>query len=292
MSKLKPFRMRYFFLILFLLPFVSKGQESTLDIGIVGGTTFYIGDLSSSISDFSFKDLGYTGGIFIRNNFNQHIGIRFGLQYSHITADELHRSVPIPRALNFFNNLKQTQLMGEWKIINISLANDKLIISPFFAAGGTIQLSDPHFRDITYGKVPLRLLGTEGQGIPGYPNYYKPYQFSLPVGAGLSVSLNEKVKLSAEIIGNRVFGDYIDDVSSAPVIFNDLLANPKGSSLALNAYISNPTLYPNPSQTPYSRGGPAVDWYYLVQFSLSYRIKSGGSSKFGGSRGLPCPTFR
>jgi hypothetical protein len=283
--------MRYFFLLLFIVPFVLKGQGTDIEIGITGGTTIYVGDLSGSLSEYSTKDLGYTAGLFLRNNFNKHFGFRFGLSFSHLRADELNRKVPNPRGLNFNNNLKQAHIMGEWRIINISSANDKIIISPFFAAGGTVQLSDPYFRDLTYGNVPLRLLGTEGQGIPGYPDYYKPYQFSLPIGAGLSVALNEKVKLTAEIIGNRVFGDYIDDVSSAPVVFNDLLANPKGSSLALNAYISNPTLYPNPSQTPYSRGGPAVDWYYLVQFSLSYSIKSGGSARFGGSRGLPCPTF-
>ena len=283
--------MRYFFLLLFIVPFVLKGQGTDIELGITGGTTIYVGDLTGSFNDYTTKDLGYTAGLFIRNNFNKHFGFRFGLSFSHLRADELNRKVPNPRGLNFNNNLKQAHIMGEWRIINISSANDKIIISPFFAAGGTVQLSDPYFRDLTYGNVPLRLLGTEGQGIPGYPDYYKPYQFSLPIGAGLSVALNEKVKLTAEIIGNRVFGDYIDDVSSAPVVFNDLLANPKGSSLALNAYISNPTLYPNPSQTPYSRGGPAVDWYYLVQFSLSYSIKSGGSARFGGSRGLPCPTF-
>ena len=284
--------MRCFFLLLFILPFVLKGQGTDIELGITGGTTIYVGDLSGSLNDYTTKDLGYTAGVFLRNNFNKHIGFRFGLSFSHLRADELNRIVPNPRGLNFNNDLKQAHILGEWRIINISSADEKIIISPFFAVGGTVQLSDPYFRDLTYGNVPLRLLGTEGQGIPGYPEYYKPYQFSLPIGAGISVSLNERVKLTAEIIGNRVFGDYIDDVSSAPVIFNDLLANPKGSSLALNAYISNPTLYPNPSQTPYSRGGPAVDWFYLAQFSLSYRIKSGGSSKFGGSRGLPCPTFK
>jgi hypothetical protein len=182
--------------------------------------------------------------------------------------------------------------MGEWNVINLSLAANRIIISPFFTIGGTVQLSEPHFRHLTYGNIPLRLLGTEGQGIAGYPDYYKPYVLSLPVGAGLSVSLTEKMTLSAEIIGNRVFGDYLDDVSSSPVIFNDLLANPKGSSLALNAYISNPLLYPTPSAIPYSRGGTAVDWYYLIQFSLGYRITSGNGYPTGGSRGVLCPTFK
>ena len=103
--------------------------------------------------------------------------------------------------------------------------------------------------------------------------------------------IKKRLTLTAEIIGNRVFGDYIDDVSSAPVIFNDLLANPIGTNLALNAYISNPTLYPNPSATPYSRGGPAVDWFYLVQLSAGYRIKDSGASRRGGKKGSPCPTF-
>jgi hypothetical protein len=284
--------MKCFLLLLCFLPFFSKGQESSLEIGILGGTTFYVGDLSGSLSDFSPKDLGYTGGIFLRQHFNRHLGLRIGLQLAHVASNELNRKVPNPRALNFYNNLKQAHLLGEWRIINVSLAGDKIRISPFFTTGGTIQLSDPYFNHLTYGKIPLRLLGTEGQGIMGYPDYYKPYVFSLPAGAGLAVSLNEKINLTAEIIGNRVFGDYLDDVSSAPVIFNDLLAHPKGSSLALNAYISNPTLYPSPSAIPYSRGGPAVDWYYLIQVSLGYQIRSGNSYKSGGSRGLPCPTFK
>ena len=61
--------------------------------------------------------------------------------------------------------------------------------------------------------------------------------------------------------------------------------------LALNAFISNPTLYPNPSATPYSRGGPAVDWFYLVQLSAGYRIKDSGASRRGGKKDSPCPTF-
>ena len=283
--------MRCFFLLLFIVPFVLKGQRTDIELGITGGTTIYVGDLSGSLSEYSTKDLGYTAGVFLRNNFNKHIGYRIGLSFSHLKADELNRRVPNPRALNFNNDLKQAYIFGEWQLVNFSFADEKIIISPFVAAGGMVQLSDPHFRDITYGNIPLRKLGTEGQGIQGYPDYYASYLFSLPAGAGLSVMIKKRLTLTAEIIGNRVFGDYIDDVSSAPVIFNDLLANPKGTNLALNAYISNPTLYPNPSATPYSRGGPAVDWFYLVQFTAGYRIKDSGAFRRGGKKGSPCPTF-
>lgn len=283
--------MRIFFLFLFIIPHVLKSQGSALEVGITGGTTMYVGDLSGKLTEYSIQDLGLTGGIFLRNNFNEHFGFRFASQLAQIKGDELKRKVPNSRGLNFFNNLKQVYLLGEWRIVNIPLAREKIIISPFIAAGGAIQLSEPYYKDLTYGNIPLRKLGTEGQGITGYPDFYKATVISLPAGAGISVSIKRRITLTAEVIGNRVFGDYIDDVSSAPVIMNDLLANPRGSSLALNAYISNPILYPSPSATPYSRGGPAVDWYYLVQFTLSYRIKDSGSSKFGGKGGLPCPTF-
>ena len=281
--------MRYIFLVLLLAPKLLTSQSSSgIEIGFTGGTTLYSGDLSGKISDYTTKDLGYTGGIFIRNNLSNHFGLRFSLQLAHIKGDELNRSVPIARALNFYNNLKQTNLMGEWKIININLDGGNMIISPFVAGGATFQISEPYFRDLTYGSIPLRMLGTEGQGIAGYPDFYKPTVLSLPAGAGLSITLNRRFTITAEVIGNRVFGDYIDDVSSAPVIMNDLLANPRGTSLALNAYISNPVLYPNPSSTPYTRGGPAVDWYYLMQFTFSYRIKD---RKSAGKGNVSCPTF-
>lgn len=283
--------MRYFFLLIIVLPLVIKGQGTDVELGITGGTTIYVGDLSGSLTEYSTKDLGYTAGFFLRNNFNKHIGYRIGLSLSHLKANELNRRVPNPRGLNFNNDLKQAYLLGEWRLVNFSFSDEKIVISPFIAGGGMVQLSDPHYRDVTYGNIPLRKLGTEGQGIVGYPNYYTSYLFSLPVGAGLSVMIKKRLTLTAEIIGNRVFGDYIDDVSSATVVFNDLLANPKGTNLALNAFISNPTLYPNPSATPYTRGGPAVDWFYLVQFTVGYRIKDNGASRRGGKRSSPCPTF-
>lgn len=283
--------MRIFFLFLIILPHLLKSQGSALEVGITGGTTMYVGDLSGKLSEYSTKDLGFTGGIFLRNNFNEHFGFRFATQLAQIKGDELKRKVPNARGLNFYNNLKQIYLLGEWRIVNIPLAKEKIIVCPFIAAGGTFQLSEPYYNDLTYGNIPLRKLGTEGQGITGYPDFYKATVFSLPVGAGISVSIKRRLTITAEIIGNRVFGDYIDDVSSAPVVMNELLANPRGSSLALNAYISNPILYPSPSATPYSRGGPAVDWYYLVQLTIGYRIKDSGSSRFGGKGGTPCPTF-
>jgi hypothetical protein len=283
--------MKLFSLILGIIPLVVMSQPSNLEIGISGGTTIYVGDLSGSLAQYSTADLGYTGGIFLRKNLNQHLGIRFTLQYSNIKADELNRRVPNPRALNFNNQLKQATILGEWRIFNLSFDDEKLVIAPFLAGGGTFQLSEPQFRDVTYGNVPLRMLGTEGQGIPGYPDFYKPYVFSLPAGAGLSVSIKRRLTLTAEIVGHRVFGDYIDDVSSAPVKMNDLLANPRGSSLALNAFISNPILYPTPSNTPYSRGGPAVDWFYLVQMTMSYHIGGNPGKSFGKKGGVPCPTF-
>ena len=66
--------MRYFFLLLLIVPLVLKGQGTDIELGITGGTTIYVGDLSGSLSEYSTKDLGYTAGIFLRNNFNKHRG--------------------------------------------------------------------------------------------------------------------------------------------------------------------------------------------------------------------------
>jgi len=270
-----------------------RGQGTDLELGITGGTTVYVGDLSGSLSQYAPQDLGWTGGIFLRSMFNRHLGVRFGLQYARIQADELNRRVPNPRSLNFNNDLKQAFLLGEWRIINFAVAEEKILFSPFIAAGGNFQLSDPRYRDLTYGNIRLRALGTQGQGIAGYPDIYPSFVFSVPVGMGLSVMWKRRLTLTAELIGNRVFSDFIDDVSDAPVLFNDLLANPLGPINAYNhrAFISNPILYPNASATPYTRGGPAVDWYYWIQFTMSYRIRDSGSSRVGGRRGTSCPTF-
>jgi hypothetical protein len=40
--------MRYFFLLLLIVPLVLKGQGTDIELGITGGTTIYVGDLSGS----------------------------------------------------------------------------------------------------------------------------------------------------------------------------------------------------------------------------------------------------
>lgn len=57
--------MRCFFLLLFILPFFLKGQGTDIELGLTGGTTIYVGDLSGSLSEYSAKDLGYTAGVFL-----------------------------------------------------------------------------------------------------------------------------------------------------------------------------------------------------------------------------------
>ena len=93
--------MRCFFLLLFIVPFLLKGQGTDIEIGITGGTTIYVGDLSGSLSEYSTKDLGYTAGLFLRNNFNKHIGYRIGLSFS----QALRPSSEIKsNSLNFVND--------------------------------------------------------------------------------------------------------------------------------------------------------------------------------------------
>src|SRR5690606_15533698 len=65
-------------------------------------------------------------------------------------------------------------------------------------------------------KIFLRDLGTEGQGLPQYPDkkMYNLVQIAVPFGGGIRLRLSDNVHISYEIGLRKLFTDYIDDVST------------------------------------------------------------------------------
>ncbi len=63
--------------------------------------------------------------------------------------------------------------------------------------------------------VNLRNIGTEGQGLPQYPNRkkYFPVQVAIPLGIGIKYNYTRQISFSFEYGYRLTFTDYIDDVS-------------------------------------------------------------------------------
>ena len=117
--------------------------------------------------------------------------------------------------------------------------------------------------------VPLRYLGTEGQGIPGEKPYYSPVSIAFPVGFGGSYRFAKKWKLGTEFSYRFTTTDYIDDVSGNYYSKDKLQQYKGGASVAL----SDPSTGSNPGWTAEGeqRGDPKYkDGYLSFLIKLTY----------------------
>lgn len=270
-----------------ILPFYGFCQD--LDFGITGGIALYSGDLSPTEFAIYPNDYGYAAGIFLRQRYSRFIGIRTGLTLAKVMGDERNNGVKVDRGLNFQSNITEFSLMGEIHLFHLGYARNKTVISPYVAFGLGFFAFNPK---INFGGqiLELRPLGTEGQGLDGYPNRYNRSQFNLPFGAGINILINDRLTIGAEMIFRATLSDYLDDISDAQLVYGDILTN-KGE---LAARISNPLLDPANTENltvSYARGGEHNDWYIIPALTLSWRIKNSGKSRSVYSKYMECPRF-
>ena len=86
----------------------------------------------------------------------------------------------------------------------------------------------------------LRSIGTEGQTLNGTQNQYEKVLIGIPFGVGVKRHLTEKVIISMSYIYNKIFTDYLDDVSIGKYPDSEALkaANPDLGDIAVQ--LSNP----------------------------------------------------
>ena len=117
---------------------------------------------------------------------------------------------------------------------------------------------------------------TEGQGLYQYPKRknYSLAQINIPFGLNLNFKLNYNVQFGLEIAPRWTFTDYLDDVSTSYINYNELkeiqgelpaiLANRTGEFLG-----SDPVIVP----TGTMRGDPEDnDWYLFTGIYIAYII--------------------
>ena len=269
-----------FIVLLGLLPFLTRAQS--FEIGATGGLAFYSGDLSRDWTSY-LEDAGLSGGIFLRMRVSNALSVRAGLAYARVAGNEARAAGTLDNGLFFYSPIGETSLMGEWRMFNLYLGNVR--VSPYVAFGAAGFYFDPRLT-LDGLEIRLRPLGTEGQGLAGYPAPYSPFQLSVPVGGGLHFALNDRWGIGVELIGRRSQTDYLDDVSAQDVGYWDVLL----ARGALAAYISNPTISPDiaPNNLVYQRGGIFTDWYYTAGLALSYRMFGNVYSR---RSNVPCYKF-
>ncbi len=240
----------YITLILIALKAYSQTPYSSWELGIFGGSSYYLGELNNQ----HFLPLNYALGPRLRYNYDQRMGIRAGVTFGNISGDDANSNNSFNRDRNFSftSRLIEASALWEMNFLPYSALDEKAYLAtPYFFLGIGYANHNPKasFNGIL---INTQSLQTEG-------NSYSKHILSLPMGVGIKMRLNRfGFELSWGI--RKTYTDYLDDVST-----NFLPA--ADASSASQASIANTTQYENVDNV--KRGDLYnKDWYVFTGLNI------------------------
>lgn len=249
------------------------GQMRTLEAGLFSGFSTYLGDLQQV--RFEMDETHPAFGGFMRYRPSMRMAFKGHFLKGKISgSDSNYDGLSIrKRNLSFQSPVLELGLQAEIALANFG-ERESFKASPFIFGGIGVFYFNPQAR-FNGSWVPLQPLGTEGQGLPQYPDRepYNLIQLSIPVGVGFQLAIAQAAFLGFEIGFRKTFTDYLDDISSTyPDL--DLLAihNPMAANLSFRSPELTAEELPLPSGE--SRGDPAtLDYYFFGGITLSVVIQ-------------------
>jgi opacity protein-like surface antigen len=182
----------------------QKGWE----LGVVGGTTHYFGDLNTS---FDVSHPGYAGSGFARYNFNERLCAKASVTLGSIRGNDAWSKNIFEqrRNLSFTSAIKDFSGQLEFNFLPYIHGSRTEFFTPYLMAGFSVFGYNPT-TDLNGKTIELRPLGTEGQLKNAE---YGTSSMAFLYGGGFKIDLSDSWSLNLEIAGRKVGTDYLDDVS-------------------------------------------------------------------------------
>ena len=301
--------MRLLFLFILLISSLTLKAQYRNEFGLSFGTSNYLGDIGGSSQqgrkysplDLQIQAQRFTTNGYYRYKLNKHISLKTTLSYIRLYGDDALTDNPERKArnLSFKTDIVELMTTGEWNIYQTKLIPDtckstngndfRLFI---FSGIGFIYFNP---KAELFGKTyDLRPLKTEGVS-------YQPFSWAIPIGMGLSYTINRKWRFGLDMSYRITGSDYLDDVSknysvsyldgltgynkvkSGSTDINDIrmaLGNRTSEvqSYSRNDINYNPSLptgnnYDVTSSGGTQRGKDYNDGYFTINFSIGYVIR-------------------
>jgi len=255
-----------------------------LEGGIFVGGSNYAGDLVESNVQYELDKTHLAGGLLVRYNINDWVGVRGSFTYGQISGSDADATAEyrLRRNLSFRSNIYEFAVIPEFNILGFN-PYDRYY-SPYVFVGLGIFNFNPE-AELDGQWYDLQPLGTEGQGLEGRPSQYNLTQLAIPMGIGFKYAVTEYWTIGVEFTGRYTFTDYLDDVSTTYADRTELLQF-RGEIAANLANRTGEYLGTEPVNTPDAiRGATNGDWYSWSGITITYNFMDGfGGSKYG------CPT--
>lgn len=172
---------RIIVIILLLSPLFAISQGS-VDFGLWGGGSYYLGELNTSKH---FKFIRPAGGAFVRYNYNKRYSLKGAVNLGSLTANDLSSQYLYQnfRAHSFYTPFIDFDCKFEFNFLPYQLDNDK---------------------------HPYTLYVTGGLGFSILSYASRPYQAVVPFGLGFKFNLSKRMGAGIEYTFRKTFTDYID----------------------------------------------------------------------------------
>jgi Domain of unknown function (DUF6089) len=244
----------------------SKTFRARFEMGVMGGGSYYIGDLSNGKHFVRSKP---AFGAIVRYNLSNRASLRFTGTYGRIWGEDSKSEdlVEMNRNLNFQSRIFELAAGVEVDIFRYRINDMKYPITPYFFYEVAYFRMNPK-TSYQGNEVSLQTLGTEGQGTSlSEKKKYSLNQFSIPLGIGVKMNIRERWAISLEYGVRKTFTDFMDDVSGN-YVDTDLLRAENGP---IAGDLSNPSL-DGADRTGFNRGTSSTkDWY--VFYGLMITVK-------------------
>jgi len=208
---------QFFILIFFIGTFFQTQAQAGFETGGWLGVSTYFGDLNTNTR---LTDIGLAGGVKLRYNFNNRIGLQISAGAGSVSADDKDsdNNFELARNLNFSSSVADVSLLLEFNFLPYEHGSRDQFWTPYLFAGFGATKFNPQ-TEIDGMTVDLRDLGTEGQ-FRG--EEYSLVASHLAYGFGFKIDLSYEWSLNFEISSRRMRSDYLDDVSTVYPEMDDL----------------------------------------------------------------------
>jgi hypothetical protein len=248
------------------------------DYGAFIGNSVYFGDVNRTALSVNPRNMRPNLGL--RLGYQASEKFRFSLRSNYMLisgADQPKsdnnnnvRGTSFERNLSFRTTIVDAAVMLEYNITRFKL-NSTIVPSVF--VGASAYYFEPKAQVNNEGRwYKLRNIGTGGQTIDGSTNYhttrdgkkvaYKYVMYGIPVGASLKRHISQKTILTLSYTYNKIFTDYLDDISTDTYPDSEALknANPDLGQIAVT--LSNPG--DQPRQRSYSADNDGYGYWGLT----------------------------